>query len=372
LRLDTRLALMGALRVLGFSLTMPFVGLALSSYFKEPLSQVSAFYAALAAVSAAGQVLGGVLSDRLGRLRTVVLGGAVASASLAMAFYLWGAEPLEALIVVESLFSNVASVSVTALVGDFFRLHGDLVKAYGRLRVGSNLGWAFGIAAGGGLYALIGFRGLLAVTSALLLLSLTALWGVREPTREASAVVFERPSSAMLLFLVPSFMTFIIAGVMGYPLLQYLTDGVRASSYYAGLALALNGFLVVLFQDAIVRRVGLMEPSRALAVGMALYAVGYALMALVRSYVEALVLIVVVTAGEMVVMPVSSAVAAELSSPRSRGSHMGLYGIAGTLGRNLASAVFAEAVYLGGEAYGWVAISLIAVASSAGYLLALG
>ncbi|MFP3312708.1 MAG: MFS transporter [Acidilobus sp.] len=371
MRPEDRLAIIGALRVLGFSITMPFAGLALNLDFREPLAMVSEFYAMLAAVSALGQVVGGYVSDRAGRLRTITVSGLLASLGLASAALLWRAAAVETLLLAQSFFSSAYSVASMAILGDYFSEHSSLVKAYGRFRVGSNLGWAIGIGVGGELYALIGFRWLLAVTSAALATSLAALWGLREPPRGEPTVAFERPTAVMIKFLALTFMSFIIAGLMGYPLVQYLSGFLRISTSYSGALLAINGLMVVLLQDAIAKRVSAHSPAKSLAVGMAIYGLGYGLMPMINDVAAAAIDIALITLGEMIVMPVSSAVAAELSSPRSRGSHMGLYGIANSVGRNLASALFAAAAYSLGISYGWVLMASIAMASSVGYLAVL-
>lgn len=372
MRPEDRLAAIGGMRVLGFSITMPFAGLALQEDFGLTLGQVSAFYVALAAAGALGQVLGGLASDRVGRVRSMVLGGAVASASLTAAVLLWAPAVVELMIAVQAFFSNVYSVASMALVGNYFNEHRGLVSAYGRVRVGSNLGWAVGIAVGGVLYSWIGFKGVVAVTSLLLAASLVPLVGLREPSSRGGSLVMEAPSRQMAIYLVPTFLTFIIAGLMGYPLVQYLSGVDGISTRFVGALLAVNGFMVVLLQDAIARRLGLVRPSVALATGMAVYGVGYAFMAFVRSLPEAAADIVIITLGEMIVMPVSSAVAAELSSPRSRGSHMGFYGIVNTLARNLSSSIYAESLYLMGPWGSWGLMSAVSLASSLGYLLTLG
>ncbi|ADL19252.1 major facilitator superfamily MFS_1 [Acidilobus saccharovorans 345-15] len=372
MRPEDRLAIIGALRVLGFSIALPFAGLALNLDFREPLAVVSEFYASLAVASAVGQVVGGYVSDRTGRVRTMFMSGLVASLSLAVAALLWRATAIEVLLAVQSFFSNAYSVASMAIVGDYFSEHSSLVKAYGRLRVGSNLGWALGIAVGGELYALIGFRWLLAVTSAVLAASLAALWGLGEPPRSELAVAFERPTPVMVKFLAPTFMTFIIAGLMGYPLVQYFSGFLRISTSYSGALLAINGLMVVLLQDMVARKASAHSPAKSLATGMAIYGLGYGLMPMVNSVPAAALDIMLITLGEMIVMPVSSAVAAELSSPRARGSHMSLYGIANTIGRNLSSAIFAAAAYSLGASYGWALMASIAMASSVGYLAVIG
>ncbi|ESQ26976.1 MAG: Major Facilitator Superfamily [uncultured Acidilobus sp. OSP8] len=282
LRVQDKLAAISAIRVLGLSLTTPFIGVALEEAYRVPLAQVSAYYVILAAMGAAGQVIGGLASDRAGRVRVMALSALTAFALLAAAAALASSPmALEALTSLQSFFSGSFASSSTALVGDYFSEHAELVKAYGRVRVGANLGWALGAVVGGSLYQLLGLRTLLAFTSMTQLSTVPLILAIREPTPRSS-MRLEAPSGSMLLFLGPSFLTFIIAGLMGYPLVYYFSVTLGMGTALGGSLLALNGALVVLLQDRVAALASRLRPSRALAAGMAIYAIGYAILPAVR------------------------------------------------------------------------------------------
>jgi len=372
LRVQDKLAAISAIRVLGLSLTTPFIGVALEEAYRVPLAQVSAYYVILAAMGAAGQVIGGLASDRAGRVRVMALSALTAFALLAAAAALASSSlALEALTSLQSFFSGSFASSSTALIGDYFSEHAELVKAYGRVRVGANLGWALGAVVGGSLYQLLGLRTLLAFTSLTQLSTVPLILAIREPTPRSS-MRLEAPSGPMLLFLGPTFLTFIIAGLMGYPLVYYFSVTLGMGTALGGSLLALNGTLVVLLQDRVAALASRLRPSRALAAGMTIYAIGYAILPAVRGLPEALADIALITAGEMVALPVSSAVAARLSSPSSRGTHMGMYGLTGSVARTLSSSIFAALLYALPPSEVWGVEAIVATASALGYLAVLG
>lgn len=371
MRVQDKLAAISAIRVLGLSLTTPFIGVALEEAYRASLAQVSAYYVMLAAMGAAGQVIGGLASDRAGRVRVMAFSALTAFALLAAAALASGPLALEALTSLQSFFSGSFASSSTALIGDYFSEHAELVKAYGRVRVGSNLGWALGAVVGGSLYQLLGLRTLLAFTSLTQLSTVPLILAIREPTPRSS-MRLEAPSGPMLLFLGPTFLTFIIAGLVGYPLVYYFSVTLGMGTAVGGSLLALNGALVVLLQDRVAALASRLRPSRALAAGMAIYAIGYAILPAVRGLPEALADIALITAGEMVALPVSSAVAARLSNPSSRGTHMGMYGLTGSVGRTLSSSIFAALLYALPPSEVWGVEAIMATASALGYLAVLG
>ncbi len=369
MRPQDSLAIISAIRVLGFSLTMPFVGLALHDVYGAPLEQISLYYIAVAAGGAAGQLAGGAASDRAGRSLVMLASATAAAVLLALVALLNSPVYIEALTAIQSVASGSFASSSSALVGDYFAGHSELVRAYGRVRVGSNLGWAAGVALGGVLYELLGLRYLFAFTSLTQASTLPLIVALPAARPRVAARAIERPSRPLILYLAPTSLTFITAGLMGYPLVQYLSGYEGLSTSLAGSLLAINGALVVLLQDSIARAVGRVRASVALSAGMAIYALGYGALPLASSYPLAAADVALITLGEMVVMPVSSAVAARLSSPSSRGAHMGVYGLITSVARSASSSIFAAllSVMPAGEA--WAAEAAIAVAASAGYVV---
>jgi MFS family permease len=95
-----------------------------------------------------------------------------------------------------------------------------------------------------------------------------------------------------------------------------------------GLVLGINPILVTLFQYPISRWAAKRSSRGVLAAGAVLQGSALALLLPFSSIGALLVAVVVLTAGEMLIAPVSSAVSAELAPERLRGSYQGVINLA--------------------------------------------
>jgi MFS family permease len=103
------------------------------------------------------------------------------------------------------------------------------------------------------------------------------------------------------------------------------THGVTERGY--GLLLSLNAALVVLFQFPIARRTSRRNPALVMAVGTALFAIGYGFFGLTDAYLLFLGAMGVVTLGEMFVMPVGMAIVAQLAPEQMRGRYLATFNL---------------------------------------------
>ena len=106
----------------------------------------------------------------------------------------------------------------------------------------------------------------------------------------------------------------------------YLRDsqGIPTSGY--GFILSLNAAMVVLFQFPITRKIENYPPMLMMALGTALYAIGFAMYGFVSQYTLFLLAMVIITLGEMLVAPVSQALTAQLAPEDMRGRYMAVFG----------------------------------------------
>jgi MFS family permease len=106
----------------------------------------------------------------------------------------------------------------------------------------------------------------------------------------------------------------------------YLRDayGIPESGY--GYILSLNAAMVVLFQFGITRRIEKRPPMLMMALGAALYAIGFAMYGFVSTYILFLLAMVIITVGEMIVAPVGQALVAKFAPEEMRGRYMAVFG----------------------------------------------
>ncbi|WP_243680822.1 MFS transporter [Vulcanisaeta souniana] len=181
---------------------------------------------------------------------------------------------------------------------------------------GINAGWAIGPAIGGLLYEIYGFRILILLGSVIPLMALPLLMTLPEPNYVAEAGLTFHVNRAFALFLIPSFLTFLVMGQLGFPLLTYYNMHVGLTTFQVGLLYMENGLLVVFLQDIIGRY--LRRPSL-ISLGMVIYGgVSYLAVAFIPGFAWAVVGMFFITLAEMVVSPLSQSIANALADPRSR------------------------------------------------------
>lgn len=334
--ISNKLALIGAVRSLGGSLLWSFTGFALYRYYRLPATLVSLFYVAQAVVSSIAFIIGGYLADLLGRVRTMVISSLASSVVLTIAYAFNNPMIVVAMVLTQSFFNNVYGVANTTLVGDYARGFSSLIRYFSKLRIGVNVGWAIGPAIGGFLYSVYGFRILLLLGSLIPLIALPLLVSLPEVGGVVEYGLTFRVDKRFMLFLVPSFLTFLVMGQLGFPLLTYYNIHDGLSTFQVGILYMENGLLVVLLQDLVSRR--LREPNL-ISVGMLIYGVSYLMVALVSNMAWAVVNMFFITLAEMIVSPISQSLANMLADPRYRGRYMGLYSLVTGLGRTMASSV---------------------------------
>lgn len=306
MELSNKLALIGAVRSLGGSLLWSFTGFALFQYYKLPLTLVSLFYVAQAVVSSIAFIIGGYLADFLGRVQTMVISAVASSIALLIAYAVNKPLIVVLMVLTQSFFNNAYGVANTSIVGDYARGFTSLVKYFSRLRVGVNAGWAVGPAIGGLLYEIYGFRMLMLLGSVIPLAALPLLMTLPEPSYTVEAGLTFHVNRAFAMFLIPSFLTFLVMGQLGFPLLTYYNMHDGLTTFQVGLLYMENGLLVVFLQDFIGRY--LRRPSL-ISLGMVIYGVSYLAVAFIPGFTWAVLDMFFITLAEMVVSPLSQSIA---------------------------------------------------------------
>jgi MFS family permease len=113
------------------------------------------------------------------------------------------------------------------------------------------------------------------------------------------------------------------------PVYLYQYHGVSAQGY--GLLLSINALMVVFFQFWISRRIAPYPAIRMVALGAALYGVGFFLFGVTNTYLAFILAVVILTIGEMVSAPTSQALAARFSPEDMRGRYMAVFGLSWAL-----------------------------------------
>ena len=347
----------------GFSIVIPFLSLYLHGERGVPMSIVGGIFFFGALAGAVGQILGGELTDRMGR-KSVIVGSQIVRS---MVFVGLGV----AVLVHASILWFGLLTSLSALAGRAFEppsgaMVADIASGparaeyYAVLRIGGNLGWAIGPAIGGFLAALS--YPTLFLISALVLLAagvfmafmveetsphrVTRSLEIQEATTLLPSSTGTAPLSrfgldelgkalrdrAFVRYCVVSLLLFTVMSQLISTLSVYAVQWAGITKLELGALYSLNGLMVVFLQFPMVRALARYRMTTALIVGSILYALGYAMMGFGHSMPLLAAAMFVVTSGEIVTTPASMNLVANFSTIELRGRYMGVYGLFNSFG----------------------------------------
>jgi MFS family permease len=303
------------------------------------MTQAGVLLAIFSVTGLAGSMIGGALSDRFGR-RILVLFGLVISALSSVLMGL--VDELSVFYILAGfvgLLSDMGGPARQAMVADLLPEE-KRSEGFGIQRVASNLAWIIGPTIGG----------LLAARSYLLLFILDAITsiivavilyiGVPETMpsvdREAEETnIFDTVrgygrvarDGLFLTFVLTTMLMSVVYLQMYSTLSVYLRDvhGVPARGF--GALLSMNAAIVVLLQFWITRKVRPYPQMLIMALGTALYLIGFTTYGFVSSYVLFALAMLVITFGEMLIIPVGQSLAARFAPETMRGRYMAFFGL---------------------------------------------
>ncbi|MFI6923557.1 MDR family MFS transporter [Nonomuraea spiralis] len=355
------------------TMVMPFTGVYLTQARGMSVTTVGLIMGVYGAGSLVSQLLAGVLTDRVGR-RVTLSGGMLATAATMLA-----------LGYSTSLPAIVASMFVLGLVIDIYRpasnaLVADLVspserpRAYGLLFWAINLGYAVGMTSGGWL-AGVGFVWLFWIDAVSCVIFAVLVWRAvpetRPPARESGGgfgvVLRDRLMVAFTLVVLGNALVYLQTMTM---LPVAMTAVVKLTPAQFGLAMALNGVLIVIVQPLVSGWLGRRDASRTFALGLAIMGAGFAMTAFVTNTFWLAVTIAVWTVGEIIVAGFSGTIVAALAPEHLRGRYSGLFGFAWSLAAMLAPLLGGPLLERGSHVL-WFTVGGVALVSAAG-MLALG
>jgi MFS family permease len=324
------------INAVGGSMIWPFLTIYLRQRLAVPLTEITLLFTLNSAAGLVALSLAGPAVDRFGRKRAMVLSLAL-TGLVALAMSVAGTLPAWAvLMALFGAFGPLYRVGGDAMVADLVppeRRPG----AYALLRMAANAGIAIGPAAGGFVtgvsYSLLFYASAAAqfVFAGLVLLAVReTLPQPQADPGQSSANAGYGPVLADRPFLL--FCGLYTVAVMPSPILMMLLPvyakelfGVPESQY--GFIMATNATMVVLFQYTVTRASSRYPHLAVLTAGALLYAVGAGSVALGQGFWHFWLSMVVLTLGELLLVPTATAVAANLAPADMRGRYMGLYNL---------------------------------------------
>ena len=324
---------------IGGTMLFPFFSLYITEKFSVGMTQAGIILGFFSVFSMLGSMIGGALTDKFGR-RSLILFGLVFSALstllLGMANQFWMLYPLA---VLTGLLSDVAGPANQAMIADILP-EKQRAEGFGILRVVGNMAWIIGPTLGGLIANQSYFY--LFISDAVASCIVAALFYKLIPETKPEPKEGEESQGALAAFAGYgvvlkdlAYVAFILAGMlmlMAYQqmystLSVFLRDnhGVDPQGY--GFLMSTSAITVILFQFWVTRRIKHRPPFLMMALGTLFYMVGFGLFGFVGLYWMFALNIVIVTIGEMIIMPTSQALAANFAPENMRGRYMAFFGL---------------------------------------------
>lgn len=321
--------------------------------------------------SAIGQPVGGVLADRIGRRRTMVLGLVSSAGSLLLLGAATGLAAVAAAALLYGLCLDLFRPAVQAAVADLVP-DADRPRAFALQFWAINLGFSVATPLAGFLAS----RGywLLFVLDAAASLAFAALIlrGVPETrplTQGSPGRLRDVLSDRVMLALVACVIgvgTVYLQAFVTLPL-AFVADQLGPGSY--GLAIALNGVLIVLVQPLLLGVLDRHRRGTLLLLAALLQGAGFGLTALADGVPVHLLAIAVWTLGEILQAGQLGALVAALAPEQLRGRYMGTFGFSFGVAAFLAPALGTQVLSRYGENTLWGGAFLVCAAAGVGLLL---
>jgi MFS family permease len=237
------------------------------------------------------------------------------------------------------LFSEVGAPAHAAMIADILPKE-QRQEGFGILRVIGNMAWLVGPTVGG-FVARTSFFALFVIDAAISCAVAVLFYLFVPETRpapqehHAQEGFFETFRNYRVVLGDRAFVAFLVAAVlMGMVYIQmynslsvYLRDyhGIEPQGY--GMLLTSSAITVICFQIWTMRVIKRFPQFMMMAIGTVFYLIGFAMFGVVTAYWLFVAAVVIITAGEMIVVPTSQTVAAGFARTDMRGRYMAMFGL---------------------------------------------
>ncbi|MGW4892593.1 MDR family MFS transporter [Kitasatospora sp. NPDC004240] len=364
-------------RLGGFVVT--FLSLYLSTERGYPPSYAGLVAALFGLGSAIAAIVGGVLTDRIGRRPTLLVAQVGTAVFTAVLGFTDGQVAIAVVAFLVGFCGNASRPATSAIIADLVP-EADRVRAYSLNYWAINIG--FGVsAAAAGLVAAHGYL-LLFLLDALSTLICAVVVFVRIPeTRpEVPAARAERREPEVGLatvfrdtrFMALVWLTLLLALVAQQGSTTLAVDmgrhGISPGQY--GVLIGLNGLLIVVLQIPLTRWMDGRSRSGLLVASALFMGWGFGLTALAGSSAWFYALTIVIwTVGEILNAPTMMSLVSELSPTHARGRYQGVYSLSWSLASVIAPAAGGLLLERAGSGVTWGACAVLGTVAAFGFLL---
>ncbi len=333
--------------MLGATMIWPFLLIYASKRLAMPLTQIATLMTINAVVGVAFTFVAGPVTDKFGR-KWVMVFGLLINAS--MYLFMMRADSY-AIFAILMAFSGAATplyrIGADAMIADLIP-ELERLEAFALIRMAKNVGVSMGPAIGGILAAISYDITFISAAVGMTFFGLLLVFFAKEtlPAHETSSTISEDRTGKLgyrYILRDKAFIAMIAIYSLGWTTaaLMWIILPVYANQNYGipeniyGLIPTTNALIVIFFQVTVSRKTKPYRPLPIMALGMAFYAIGTGSVALGSGFWGFWTSIVIITIGELIIVPTSSAYVANLAHPAMRGRYMGLYNLAWSFARGV-------------------------------------
>jgi MFS family permease len=362
---------------IGGSLIWPFIGVYMTQQTDSPMTTYTGLLSVQAVVSIFGTSFISSLMDRYGRKKLMILGLVAFSSILMM---MSGATELWQWVILLPVYGIVQPIFTTgayAMIADLIPDEQRRTDAYALLRTVANLAISIGPIIGGALIArsyLFAYFGagtlnlLLIIPLSMFLMESMGRYepGTRDGWRGYLALAQDKPFiQFMVVFLFIEMATAMIFSLLSI----YTKEQFGIPEGQIGQIIAVNALMVVLFQLGITRITRRFPPYLMMATGSLFYVVALLGYWQATTATHFLAGMIVLTIGEMIVMPTATAMVARLAPADMRARYMGLYSLMYTIGAGIGPALGGAVSSVFGPPTLWLAAASSALICCVGFVI---
>ncbi len=324
----------------------PLLMIYVSKKLSMPLAQIASLLTINAAVGVMFTFLAGSLADKFGRKWMMVFGLLINAGAY---FFMINADTYAyfAVLMAISGFANpLFRVGADAMLTDIISEEKRL-DAFALTRIAKNVGVSMGPAIGGILASISYTISFISAGTGMIVFSLIIIFFAKEtlPTKTKEPVIIISPQKVGYKEMLKDkeFVAMIALYAFGWTTaaLMWMLLPVYANQEYGipeklyGLIPATNGIMVIALQLIITKHTKRFRPLPMITLGMFLYAIGTGSVAFFTGFWGFLGSIIVITIGELIVVPTASAYVANRAHPEMRGRYMGIYNLTWSFARGV-------------------------------------
>ena len=323
---------------LGGNILWPFFTLYITGRFEVGMTQAGFVLGTLSIFGLFGNMIGGGLADKFGR-KSIILAGLVFSALSTLSLGLANDfAQLIPLAVVIGMLRRLSGPAHQAMIADILPEE-KRQEGFGILRVVANMTWIFGPIIGGFIAGRSFFA--LFVIDAVVSCLVAILFFLKIPETKPES---DDPPESMVrtfagygevvrdipfvAFLVVSMLMLVVYLQMYNSLSVFLRDAHGLSTQVFGFLMIASPIMVILFQFSVTRVVKNRPPFTMMMLATFFYMIGFGMYGFVSEIWLFATAMVIITIGEMIHMPIASALVANFAPEDKRGRYMAVSGLA--------------------------------------------